>query len=264
MSIGSGDIVETVEDIINAVQEVMGLEDRFNATTEKEKEQIIYELHCEYRKEKKLRREGITRNEWDESGLPDDLCCEVCGFENEIIESRCRGYDELLLSHDDDLKKDAKWICISCDCYDNNGTDHDSNNIIKIPDRCVGCGLCNILEESITSGGGNFYPYSNGPNCMECIDRIESSNPLSNPDDLDDSDNVSDISLTDSEDNIYESEYEINNEIIENNTEKVLGIKQNVKIMGEIMFDIKDEISEGRYLEMMNLLMKITKQLNYL
>ena len=50
----------------------------------------------------------------------------------------------------------------------------------------------------------------------------------------------------------------------ENNSERANGMKQTIKNLGEIVDDIQDKILEGEYLQMMNLLQKITNQINLL
>lgn len=62
---------------------------------------------------------------------------------------------------------------------------------------------------------------------------------------------------------IYEDEYE-NEELPENNTEKATELKEAVKEVGEKIFDLQGQLKEGDYLEIMNLLQKVTNKVNSL
>ena len=64
-------------------------------------------------------------------------------------------------------------------------------------------------------------------------------------------------------DTTYIEEYE-NEELPENNTEKVKKVKESVKNMGELVFNLQEKLSEGEYLELMNHLQKITNEVNNL
>ena len=55
-----------------------------------------------------------------------------------------------------------------------------------------------------------------------------------------------------------------NEELPENNTEKAREIKDVVKEVGEKIFDIQDQLREGDYLEIMDLLQKVTNKVNSL
>ena len=91
-------------------------------------------------------------------------------------------------------------------------------------------------------------------------------------DDLDLNDDP-DLTLTDGsdeeEDRLYgdsqewEEEYE-NEELPENNSEKAKKIKDTIREVGEKMFDIKEILKEGDYLEIMGLLQKVTNEVNSL
>ena len=58
-------------------------------------------------------------------------------------------------------------------------------------------------------------------------------------------------------------EYE-NVELPENNPEKAREIKDSVRDIGEKVFDVKDQLKEGDYLEIMNLLQVVTNRVNSL
>lgn len=64
-------------------------------------------------------------------------------------------------------------------------------------------------------------------------------------------------------DETYEDEYE-NEELPENNTEKAIELKEAVKEVGEKVFDLQEQLKEGDYLEIMNLLQKVTNKVNSL
>ena len=68
------------------------------------------------------------------------------------------------------------------------------------------------------------------------------------------------LELTDDEGE-YEVEYE-NGELPEDNSEKAIEIKDAVKVLGEKVFDIQGQLKEGDYLELMNLLQRVTNKVN--
>tara|TARA_B100000900_G_scaffold409523_1_gene425610 strand:+ start:7632 stop:8246 length:615 start_codon:yes stop_codon:yes gene_type:complete len=70
-----------------------------------------------------------------------------------------------------------------------------------------------------------------------------------------------DESWSDEEEGYYEEEYE-NDELPEDNTEKAKEIKDAVKAVGEQVFDIQDQLKEGDYLKLMNLLQQVTNKVN--
>jgi len=61
----------------------------------------------------------------------------------------------------------------------------------------------------------------------------------------------------------YEGELEPGEEEEDNTEEKVLRVKKTVQEMGELLFDIKDKISEGEYLKLMDGLQSITNEMNH-
>jgi len=63
------------------------------------------------------------------------------------------------------------------------------------------------------------------------------------------------------EDGTYYGEYE-NEELPENNSEKMKSVKDAVQDVGEFVFDLQDKLPEGDYLELMNLLQKVTNAAN--
>ena len=61
----------------------------------------------------------------------------------------------------------------------------------------------------------------------------------------------------------YRGEYE-NEDLPENNTEKVKQVKESVKEMGSLVFDLQEKLTEGEYLQLMDHLQKITNGVNSL
>lgn len=62
---------------------------------------------------------------------------------------------------------------------------------------------------------------------------------------------------------VYEGEYE-NEDPIENNTEIAKEIKGSISEIGEQLFDVQDKLTEGEYLKLMDLLQKVTNNVNRL
>ena len=69
-------------------------------------------------------------------------------------------------------------------------------------------------------------------------------------------------SLGDDEDP-YDGELDLEEETEDNTEEKALRVKKTVQEMGELLFDIKDKISEGEYLKLMDGLQSITNEMNH-
>ena len=68
----------------------------------------------------------------------------------------------------------------------------------------------------------------------------------------------------DDDDGTYIGEYENEEWQPENNTEKVKNIKDSVKNIGEILFDIQEKVTEGEYLKLMDSLQELTNRVNEL
>jgi len=60
----------------------------------------------------------------------------------------------------------------------------------------------------------------------------------------------------------YEEEEYENSELPEDNTEKAKEIKDAVKAVGEQVFDIQDQLKEGDYLKLMNLLQLVANKVD--
>ena len=93
----------------------------------------------------------------------------------------------------------------------------------------------------------------------EDVRRVLFSDPEDDLDSDDDLEMTSDEELFDT----YEGEY-VNEELPENNTEKAGEIKEAIREIGEKMFDLQEQLKEGDYLEIMNLLQKVTNKVNSL
>lgn len=65
----------------------------------------------------------------------------------------------------------------------------------------------------------------------------------------------------DEEEDYYEEEYE-SDELPEDDTEKAQAIKDAVKAVGEKVFDIQDQLKEGDYLKLMNLLQLVANKVD--
>ena len=68
-------------------------------------------------------------------------------------------------------------------------------------------------------------------------------------------------SLGDEEDP-YDGELDLEEETEDNNEETAMSVKKTVQEMGELLFDIKDKITEGEYLKLMDGLQSITNEMN--
>ena len=62
-------------------------------------------------------------------------------------------------------------------------------------------------------------------------------------------------------DSVYDGEFE-NEDLPEDNSEKMKKIKDAIKETGDLVYDIQDKISEGEYLKLMDSLQKITNEAN--
>jgi hypothetical protein len=67
----------------------------------------------------------------------------------------------------------------------------------------------------------------------------------------------------DEDEDPYEGELELEEEEIDNTDEKAKRIKHTIQGIGEILFDIKDKITEGEYLKLMDGLQSITNEINH-
>lgn len=169
-------------------------------------------------------------------------------------------------------------------------------------ERCSACGITNLLccDEDVVEDFFHYHYYRDYgpcgfcPSCSENLSEQERAEKLydrrerlSIPHGQDyealthshsptgtlvgeegDSDDDLDLNDSDEEDRLYGDsqeweEYE-NEELPENNSEKAKKIKGVIREVGEKMFDLKDVIKEGDYLEIMDLLQTVTNEVNSL
>lgn len=230
-------VKDCLDAVVSSVENIVGLEDSFYPLCDIKRQLVIGYRHNIVKKER-----GIILDE--EGSFPLQMCCEVCGYSNRMIMLRDSGAlanDRLLIDCGVNMAKEERIICCSCSYVE-----EDS----KV---CIDCGISDGYCSRLFSDY-QFIECNDGCRCEHCMDILSESNQLTfGPDD---DDTLSDIELTDSE-----TEYEPG-ELPENNSEKVVGIKETVKKIGEKVYDIQEKITEGEYLEMMNLLMDVTRELN--
>ncbi len=125
--------------------------------------------------------------------------------------------------------------------------------------RVYRCETCHNRDERLIRSAENDI-------CLECGEINRLGNPcdcvrdwvidrVGSPENIDEY-----IEYIDDE---YIGEYE-NEEMPENNTEKVKGVKDTVKEIGEFVYDLQEKLNEGEYLKMMNLLQEVTNRVNNL
>jgi len=199
---------------------------------------------------------------------------------------------------DDDLDDDSD-LSLSDDSDDSDGAQSALIEMVERLDvdlngetepvledrRCDGCGMYesdaiedNPHEPEFIETGGDIWPPVRRCLCVSCFtterDMFERSSVsycsvclvAHNPENPC---NCADQWFVDREGNYVETdreyinEYE-NEELPENNTEKVKVVKDSVKEMGELVYDIQEKVSEGEYLQLMDCLQKITNAANAL
>ena len=181
--------------------------------------------------------------------------CSRCHHDEYVIESRGYGWEDWL-----EMGGGEELICRSCvvgergDFY------------------CVDCGYSEAL--CIQYHGdqwGQFYPegvtrpeyQDQDTRCQGCRSRVERYEREER--------SVNRVLFQDNgEEEVseewvetYEGELEPGEEEEDNNEEKAMRVKQSVRDMGELVFDIKDDISEGVYLKLMDGLQSITNEMNH-
>ena len=228
-----------LDSIVNAVNESMSMDDRFNSFTEGQIKQRNWEQQMGYHRSMKLCEIGLPHDADDED-FPEDICCSMCKFPKDIVNKRCGGCDKITIMWDGDMTQPAKFMCYSCEYLEHPAA---------IESCCFNCGLSPELEDIYR--GQSFHHYYGYKVCHDCMGVIEESNPL--------------VNGFDSDEETFEEEYEVN-ELPENNTEKVKKVKETVKTLGEKIYELqeKEKLQEGEYLEMMNLLQQITNRVNEL
>ena len=111
-----------------------------------------------------------------------------------------------------------------------------------VPEEHV-CSVCNDIYPDLTEDryGGDDVPDGNG-NWVQLLDGTW---------------------VLEGTGGVYEGEYE-NEDPPENNTELATEIKGTISKIGENLFDVKEKLTEGEYLKMMDLLQKVTNDVNRL
>jgi hypothetical protein len=110
-----------------------------------------------------------------------------------------------------------------------------------VPDEHV-CSVCNdIYPDLVGDSGGEWTQLLDGTWVLDGVVQ---------DDDFD-------------EYSVYDGEYE-NEDPPENNAELARGIKGAISEIGENLFDMKEKLTEGEYLKLMDLLQKVTNDVNRL
>ena len=106
------------------------------------------------------------------------------------------------------------------------------------------CSVCNDIYPEIAGGGEEFIENPEGGVWEQLLDGTWVLNE-------------------EGENDTYEGEYE-NEDPPENNTEIAKEIKGTIAEIGENLFDVKEKLTEGEYLKLMDLLQKVTNDVNRL
>lgn len=228
-----------LDSIVNTVNDSMSTDDRYNAFTEEQIKQRDWEQQMSYHRSMKLCEIDLPHDADDED-FPEDTCCSMCNYPKDIVNQRCGGCDKITIMWDSDMRHPAIFKCYSCEYLEHPAA---------IESCCFNCGLSPEIEDIYR--GQPFYQRSFGSVCHDCMGMIEEANPL--------------VNGFDSDEETFEEEYEVD-ELPENNTEKVKKVKENVKTLGEKIYELQEQsrLNEGEYLDMMNLLQQITNGVNEL
>jgi hypothetical protein len=228
-----------LDSIVNAVHKNMSMGDRFNSFTEGQIRQRNWEQQMSYHRSMKLCEIGLPHYADDED-FPEDTICSCCAFPKSVVNQRCEAGDKITIMWDGVMTHPAVLMCYSCEYLEHPAA---------IESCCFNCGLSPEFEDIFR--GQPFYHYHGSNVCHDCMGVIEESNPL--------------VNGFDSDEETFEEEYEVD-ELPENNTGKVKKVKEIVKTLGEKIYEMQEQgrFNEGEYLEMMNLLQKITNSVNEL
>ena len=183
----------------------------------------------------------ISRERNIDAELP--VYCDVCNCDESEIHSRIEtenGPVDVLNYLDAGGGQGIRsCVCTSCSIFMDEGSR-----------CCISCGL----NENLGRQYGISFFQCESPDDICCIHCEDYYPDLYHNQEIYDNVNTS---------NIYQGEYE-NEELPENNTEKVKSIKETVSDIGEMIFDLQEKFTEGEYLKMMNLLQSATNGLNSL
>jgi len=204
-----------------------------------------------------------------------EIFCGCCGdCEEHITQQRCGGGVDEMVVYPCRESGSALFVCKSCRDFED--TSCASCGISK--ELCCEEGIdqdvftwttVQVHEEPESEAAIAMGIHREGPCqvgfCPHCITTKTSSELLEQLCWRADFSEISYMSEDEDEDedeeDIYIGEYE-NEDLPENNTEKVTEIKEDVKKAGEMLFDIQDKINDGEYLKIMDMLQKITNGLN--
>ena len=204
------------------------------------------------------------------------LCCDRCYHTEQVIISRGFGWEDYLSPSGEEL------ICQSC-AVTVTGNLNPSENYY-----CVDCGYSEALCKQFHGEQlGQFYlegqtrPEYQDENtrCQGCrarVERYEREEVEEREEQVDDShgrvnrvlfpeNDEEEVLLGDHDEwgETYVGELELAEENEENDEEVALRVKNTVQEMGEVLFDIKDKITEGEYLKLMDGLQSITNEMNH-
>ena len=203
----------------------------------------------------------------------DARVCNRCHHGEAVIESRGFGWEDWLAIAD--MGSGEELICRSCAVGNDNF-------------YCIDCGYSEVLCKQYHGEQlGQFYlegqtrpEYQDETTrCQGCRARVERYEREEREEreagEVDGGVSVNRVLFPDNDDEevlaslvaeewaeTYEGELEPGEEEEDNTEEKVLRVKKTVQEMGELLFDIKDKISEGEYLKLMDGLQSITNEMN--
>lgn len=174
------------------------------------------------------------------------VCCSVCNCEEQVVNARVEteiGPVDVMTfisaNEDSDQREIGSWICTSCSRFMDEGGRF-----------CVCCGL----NENLGREYGITFDVDEVEGeicCVHCEDAYPDLYLGVEP------------HIANQENDIYVGEFE-NEDMPENNTEKIKEIKGIIGEIGELMFDIQSKITEGEYLKIMDSLQSVTNGVNSL
>ena len=213
-------------------------------------------------------------------------CCSSCDHTISVVEARGMGGEDYLELVENTESQESVVMCRSCIVGEYGMPFIQSTSGSRwcgtsMGFFCVDCGFSEVLSMQFHGTGGSFYdsdlsrsqymrPLSCRPDqntrCQDCRERFvrddtDTVPPWNEP--VDSNDELSWYEgeyevYEDEEDEVYEDEDEYGK--FEETKSKV---KDIVKEMGGVMFDIQSSITEGEYLILMNGLQAITNQMNH-
>jgi len=176
--------------------------------------------------------------------------CSRCAHSEQVIESRGFSWEDYLELRDLGEGAGSELICRSCVVTYLTGNDAEF--------YCSDCGYSETLCKQYHGEQlGSFYlegqtrPDYQDENtrCQGCRERVERWESLEGEDDFEDT-YGGELELVDTDEDGEDGE-------------KPHRVKKTVQEMGEVLFDIKDKITEGEYLQLMNGLQSITNEMNH-